>query len=67
MRIYSEGFSKKDRVKYWVIIQHEKGKRRIPIERLYDIAETLSVSIMDLIPIQRGPKNWLKRQKEKKY
>ncbi|QGT16107.1 XRE family transcriptional regulator [Wolbachia pipientis] len=38
-------------VKYWVILQYEKGNRRISIERLYAIAEALSVSIVDLIPV----------------
>ncbi|GFR08155.1 helix-turn-helix domain-containing protein [Trichonephila clavata] len=36
--------------KYQVILQYEKGKRKISIRRLYSIAEALSVSIIDLIP-----------------
>ncbi len=38
--------AKKIGVKYWVILQYEKGNRRVPIERLYAIAEALSISIM---------------------
>ncbi len=50
------GYTQKDLaekigVKYWVILQYEKGNRRVPIERLYAIAETLSISITDLIPV----------------
>ncbi|WP_406832348.1 MULTISPECIES: helix-turn-helix domain-containing protein [unclassified Wolbachia] len=37
--------------KYQVILQYEKGKRKISIRRLYSIAEALSVSIIDLIPV----------------
>ncbi|MGL9761738.1 MAG: WO male-killing family protein Wmk [Wolbachia sp.] len=49
------GYTQKDLaekigVKYWVILQYEKGNRGISIERLYAIAEALSVSITDLIP-----------------
>ncbi|WP_250296690.1 WO male-killing family protein Wmk [Wolbachia endosymbiont of Oedothorax gibbosus] len=36
--------------KYQVILQYEKGKRKISIRKLYSIAEALSVSIIDLIP-----------------
>ncbi len=48
------GYTQKDLaekigVKYWVILQYEKGNRRISIERLYAIAGALSVSITDLI------------------
>ncbi|WP_264339198.1 WO male-killing family protein Wmk [Wolbachia endosymbiont (group A) of Cydia splendana] len=43
--------AKKIGVKYWVILQYEKGNRRVPIERLYAIAEALSISITDLIPV----------------
>ncbi len=53
------GYTQKDLaekigVKYWVILQYEKGNRRVPIERLYAIAETLSISITDLIPISKS-------------
>ncbi|MBA8752763.1 helix-turn-helix domain-containing protein [Wolbachia endosymbiont of Drosophila innubila] len=48
------GYTQKDLaekigVKYWVILQYEKGNRRISIKRLYAIAGALSVSITDLI------------------
>ncbi|WP_264374853.1 WO male-killing family protein Wmk [Wolbachia endosymbiont (group B) of Carcina quercana] len=50
------GYTQKDLaekvgVKYWAILQYEKGNRRVPIERLYAIAEALSISITDLIPV----------------
>ncbi|MBA8752935.1 helix-turn-helix domain-containing protein [Wolbachia endosymbiont of Drosophila innubila] len=50
------GYTQKDLaekigVKYWVILHYEKGKHKISIRRLYSIAEALSVSIMDLIPV----------------
>ncbi|WP_265017099.1 WO male-killing family protein Wmk [Wolbachia endosymbiont (group B) of Endotricha flammealis] len=53
------GYTQKDLaeklgVKYWVILQYEKGNRRIPIERLYAITEALSISITDLIPISKS-------------
>ncbi|MDX5527352.1 MAG: helix-turn-helix domain-containing protein [Wolbachia endosymbiont of Andrena nigroaenea] len=53
------GYTQKDLaekigVKYWVILQYEKGSRRISIERLYAIAETLSISITDLIPVSKS-------------
>ncbi|MCA7011007.1 WO male-killing family protein Wmk [Wolbachia endosymbiont of Tribolium confusum] len=53
------GYTQKDLaekigVTYWVILQYEKGNRRIPIERLYAIAEALSISITDLIPISKS-------------
>ncbi|WP_349967744.1 helix-turn-helix transcriptional regulator [Wolbachia endosymbiont of Armadillidium arcangelii] len=52
------GYTQKDLaekigVKYWVILQYEKGNRRISIERLYAIAEALSISITDLIPVSK--------------
>ncbi|WP_341815971.1 helix-turn-helix transcriptional regulator [Wolbachia endosymbiont (group B) of Idaea biselata] len=52
------GYTQKDLaekigVKYWVILQYEKGNRGISIERLYAIAEALSVSITDLIPASK--------------
>ncbi|RDD35192.1 XRE family transcriptional regulator [Wolbachia endosymbiont of Cylisticus convexus] len=53
------GYTQKDLaekvgVKYWVILQYEKGNRRISIERLYAIAKALSISITDLIPISKS-------------
>ncbi len=48
-----KGLAEKIGVKYWVILQYEKGNRRISIERLYSIAEALSVSIADLIPASK--------------
>ncbi|MFT4327465.1 MAG: helix-turn-helix domain-containing protein [Wolbachia pipientis] len=53
------GYTQKDLaekvgVKYWVILQYEKGNRRVPIERLYAITEALSISITDLIPVSKS-------------
>ncbi|BET30015.1 hypothetical protein wCauBTS_06220 [Wolbachia pipientis] len=53
------GYTQKDLaekigVKYWVILQYEKGNRRISIERLYAITEALSISITDLIPVSKS-------------
>ncbi|WP_264735763.1 WO male-killing family protein Wmk [Wolbachia endosymbiont (group A) of Rhinocyllus conicus] len=53
------GYTQKDLaekigVKYWVILQYEKGNRRVTIERLYAIAEALSISITDLIPVSKS-------------
>ncbi len=53
------GYTQKDLaekigVKYWVILQYEKGNRRISIERLYAIAEALSISITGLIPVSKS-------------
>ncbi|UJQ21044.1 helix-turn-helix domain-containing protein [Wolbachia endosymbiont of Delia radicum] len=53
------GYTQKDLaekigVKYWVILQYEKGNRRISIERLYAIIEALSISITDLIPVSKS-------------
>ncbi|WP_425384416.1 WO male-killing family protein Wmk [Wolbachia endosymbiont (group B) of Eupithecia inturbata] len=53
------GYTQKDLaekigVKYRVILQYEKGNRRISIERLYAIAEALSISITDLIPASKS-------------
>ncbi|WP_395460347.1 helix-turn-helix domain-containing protein [Wolbachia endosymbiont (group B) of Myelois circumvoluta] len=36
---------------YQVILQYEKGTRKISIEKLYAIAEILSIGIVDLIPV----------------
>ncbi|WP_265017239.1 WO male-killing family protein Wmk [Wolbachia endosymbiont (group A) of Epistrophe grossularia] len=53
-RSYTQkGLAEKIGVKYWVILQYEKGNRRVPIERLYAIAEALSISITDLIPVSK--------------
>jgi len=65
----AKGYTQKDLaekigVKYWVILQYEKGNRRIPIERLYAIAETLSVSVIDLIPVS-NKKECFKEEEEK--
>ncbi|WP_143689003.1 WO male-killing family protein Wmk [Wolbachia endosymbiont of Nilaparvata lugens] len=53
------GYTQKDLaekigVNYWVILQYEKGNRRISIERLYAITEALSISITDLIPVSKS-------------
>ncbi|OAM03042.1 MAG: XRE family transcriptional regulator, partial [Wolbachia endosymbiont of Dactylopius coccus] len=50
------GYTQKDLAKkigvtYQVVLQYEKGTRKISIEKLYAIAEALSVSIADLIPV----------------
>ncbi|UPA54456.1 helix-turn-helix domain-containing protein [Wolbachia pipientis] len=47
-----------------VMLQYEKGTRRISIEKLYAITEALSVSITDLIPIQRVSKSCLEDERE---
>ncbi|MBD0391903.1 helix-turn-helix transcriptional regulator [Wolbachia endosymbiont of Pentalonia nigronervosa] len=65
----AKGYTQKDLaekigVKYWVILQYEKGNRRIPIERLYAIAETLSVSIIDLIPVSNKKECFKEEGKE---
>lgn len=41
--------AKKIGIKYWLILQYEKGNRRISIERLYAIAEALSVNVKGLV------------------
>ncbi|WP_264705193.1 WO male-killing family protein Wmk [Wolbachia endosymbiont (group A) of Gymnosoma rotundatum] len=55
--------AKKIGVSYWLILHYEKGKRRIPIERLYAIADALSVSIKDLVPVSNG-KSYLENEEE---
>ncbi len=50
------GYTQKDLAKkvgitYQVILQYEKGTRRISIEKLYSIAKVLSISITDLISV----------------
>ncbi|WP_265039236.1 WO male-killing family protein Wmk [Wolbachia endosymbiont (group A) of Yponomeuta plumbellus] len=43
--------AKKVSVTYQVVLQYEKGIRKISIEKLYAIAEILSIGIVDLIPV----------------
>ncbi|WP_265023937.1 WO male-killing family protein Wmk [Wolbachia endosymbiont (group A) of Epagoge grotiana] len=43
--------AKKVSVTYQVVLQYEKGTRKISIEKLYAIAEILSIGIIDLIPV----------------
>ncbi len=50
------GYTQKDLagkigVTYQIVLQYEKGTRRISIEKLYAIAEILSIGIVDLIPV----------------
>ncbi|BET29013.1 hypothetical protein wCauATS_12150 [Wolbachia pipientis] len=50
------GYTQKDLagkigVTYQVVLQYEKGIRKISIEKLYAIAEILSIGIVDLIPV----------------
>nr|WP_253308829.1 helix-turn-helix transcriptional regulator [Rickettsia endosymbiont of Ceutorhynchus assimilis] len=50
------GYTQKDLagkigVTYQVVLQYEKGIRKISIEKLYAIAKVLSVDIIDLIPV----------------
>ncbi|WP_425385345.1 WO male-killing family protein Wmk [Wolbachia endosymbiont (group B) of Schoenobius gigantella] len=50
------GYTQKDLagkigVTYQVVLQYEKGTRKISIEKLYAIAEILSIGIVDLIPV----------------
>lgn len=44
-----KGLAEKIGVKYWVILQYEKGNRKIPIKKLYAIAEALSVNVKRLV------------------
>ncbi|MFT4327550.1 MAG: helix-turn-helix domain-containing protein [Wolbachia pipientis] len=55
-RRLAKGYTQKDLAKkidttYQVILQYEKGTRRISIEKLYAMAEILSINIKDLIPV----------------
>ncbi len=55
-RRLAKGYTQKDLAKkigvtYQVILQYEKGTRKISIEKLYAIAEALSIGIIDLIPV----------------
>ncbi|BET30011.1 hypothetical protein wCauBTS_06180 [Wolbachia pipientis] len=50
------GYTQKDLagkigVTYQIVLQYEKGIRKISIEKLYAIAKVLSVDIIDLIPV----------------
>ncbi|BET35993.1 MULTISPECIES: WO male-killing family protein Wmk [Wolbachia] len=50
------GYTQKDLagkigVTYQIVLQYEKGTRKISIEKLYAIAEILSIGIIDLIPV----------------
>ncbi|OJH31521.1 HTH-type transcriptional regulator ImmR [Wolbachia endosymbiont of Armadillidium vulgare] len=52
------GYTQKDLaekigVTYQIVLQYEKGTRKISIEKLYAIAEVLLISITDLIPISK--------------
>ncbi|UJQ21513.1 transcriptional regulator [Wolbachia endosymbiont of Delia radicum] len=62
------GYTQKDLagkigVTYQVVLQYEKGTRKISIEKLYAIAEVLSVGIIDLIPVS-SEKICLKNEEE---
>ncbi|WP_265026403.1 WO male-killing family protein Wmk [Wolbachia endosymbiont (group A) of Bibio marci] len=59
-----EDLAKKIGTTRQVVLQYEKGTRRISIEKLYAITEALSVSITDLIPIQRVSKSCLEDEGE---
>ncbi|MFP3024776.1 helix-turn-helix domain-containing protein [Wolbachia endosymbiont (group A) of Pogonocherus hispidulus] len=55
-RRLAKGYSQKDLAKkigvtYQIVLQYEKGTRKISIEKLYAIAEILSIGIVDLIPV----------------
>ncbi len=52
----AKGYTQKDLagkigVTYQIVLQYEKGTRKISIEKLYAMAEGLSISITDLIPV----------------
>ncbi len=52
----AEGYTQKDLagkigVTYQIVLQYEKGTRKISIEKLYSIAKVLSINITDLIPV----------------
>ncbi|WP_265030110.1 WO male-killing family protein Wmk [Wolbachia endosymbiont (group A) of Philonthus cognatus] len=62
------GYTQKDLagkigVTYQVVLQYEKGIRKISIEKLYAIAEVLSVGIIDLVPVS-SEKICLKNEEE---
>ncbi|MFT4314277.1 MAG: helix-turn-helix domain-containing protein [Wolbachia pipientis] len=67
-RRLAKGYTQRDLAKkidttYQVILQYEKGTRKISIEKLYAIAEVLSVGIIDLIPVS-NEKICLKNEEE---
>ncbi|WP_264338144.1 WO male-killing family protein Wmk [Wolbachia endosymbiont (group A) of Cheilosia soror] len=52
------GYTQKDLarkigVTYQIVLQYEKGTRKISIEKLYAMAEVLSIGIVDLIPASK--------------
>ncbi|WP_425385311.1 WO male-killing family protein Wmk [Wolbachia endosymbiont (group B) of Schoenobius gigantella] len=54
----AKGYTQKDLagkigVTYQIVLQYEKGTRKISIEKLYAIAEVLSIGIVDLIPVSK--------------
>ncbi|WP_265044355.1 WO male-killing family protein Wmk [Wolbachia endosymbiont (group A) of Epirrhoe alternata] len=55
--------AKKVSVTYQVVLQYEKGTRKISIEKLYSIAKVLSIGIVDLIPVS-NEKICLKTEEE---
>ncbi|MFP3021496.1 MAG: helix-turn-helix domain-containing protein, partial [Wolbachia sp.] len=55
--------AKKVSVTYQVVLQYEKGTRKISIEKLYAMAEILSINIKDLIPVS-NEKICLKNEEE---
>ncbi|GKS78729.1 hypothetical protein wHma_07360 [Wolbachia pipientis] len=46
-----KGLAGKIGVTYQIVLQYEKGTRKISIEKIYAIAEALSIGIVDLIPV----------------
>ncbi|WP_250295828.1 helix-turn-helix domain-containing protein [Wolbachia endosymbiont of Oedothorax gibbosus] len=64
-----QGYTQKDLankigVKYWLILQYEKGGRRIPIKKLYAIAEALSTSARVLVSEQTDEKRCFENEGE---
>lgn len=64
----AKGYTQKDLagkigVTHQIVLQYEKGTRKISIEKLYAIAEALSVSIADLIPVS-NEKIYLENEEE---
>ncbi|CCE77454.1 MULTISPECIES: WO male-killing family protein Wmk [Wolbachia] len=62
------GYTQKDLagkigVTYQIVLQYEKGTRKISIEKLYSIAKVLSIGIVDLIPVS-NEKICLKTEEE---
>ncbi len=67
-RRLAKGYTQKDLagkigVTYQIILQYEKGTRKISIEKLYSIAEVLSINITDLILVSKE-KIGLKNEEE---